>query len=127
MRNDLEMAGHRVIEAASAEEAARKLTGAVDILAADVSMVDPPGGGEGFGRQRFPLRQHALEYGVGVLALQRDPVTESGAAGREVSCKYDREGMLASIQRLAAALERSAPATAARAQSPEANVPAGRA
>ncbi|MBK7927571.1 MAG: chemotaxis protein CheW [Bryobacterales bacterium] len=126
MRNDLEMAGHRVIEAASAEEAARKLTGAVDILAADVSMVDPPGGGEGAGRSRFPLRQHASEFGVGVLALQGGAVTESVAAGGEVSCKYDREAVLASIQRLAAALERSAPATAARAQSPAGAVPAGR-
>ena len=127
MRNDLEMAGYRVIEAASAEEAARKLSGAVDILAADASMVNPAGSGEGAGRSHFPLREHASEFGVGVLALQRDPVTDGAAGGGEVSCKYDREGVLASIERLAAALERSAPATAARGQSPAGGVRAGRA
>jgi two-component system, chemotaxis family, sensor kinase CheA len=38
IRNDFEMAGYHVTEAASLEEAARKLNSSVDILAADVSL-----------------------------------------------------------------------------------------
>jgi len=104
IRNDLEMAGYHVTEAASLEEAARKLTAAVDILAADVSMVDPPAAGP---ERRFPLREHASEFGIGVLALQRDPVSGDAPGTGELRCKFDREGMLESIQRLAAALGKS--------------------
>ena len=124
LRNDLEMAGYRVIEAGSGEEAAAKLEAGVDILAADFELVEPPGpvetlrpgsprsgspSGNPAPRLRFPLRQHAAEHGIGVLTLLSQPAatTPPGYEGCELQCKFDREAMLDSIARLAQAVQKT--------------------
>jgi len=105
----LEMAGHRVHEAASLEEALEVLKRRrVDVVAA---ALDLPGGAE---RLAAEIRRQPALAGIPVLAL-------TGAAGAppagleafaDCQAKFDHEAMAASIERLAAAVGSAAPEAA---------------
>jgi len=105
----LEMAGHRVVEAASAEEALEKLKRRrVDVVAA---ALDLPGGGAQLAAE---MRRQPALADIPVLAL-------TGAAGAppaglevfaDCQAKFDHEAMLSSIERLAAALGTGEPVAA---------------
>jgi two-component system chemotaxis sensor kinase CheA len=92
MRGELEMAGHKVVEAATSDEALGRLEGCgagVVLAAANL----PPDGCNGL---REAMRQHANLAGIPVMAL----------AGAAEGGELDRESMLASIERLAQAVIR---------------------
>ncbi len=108
LRTELEMAGYQVLEAATAEEALDRLDRhAFDLV---LAAADLPGGG--CGRVAAAVRQNPSQRHIPVMAL-------TGAAGaKEASgdfddwqSKFDRVGMLRSIERLAAAVaSKEAPA-----------------
>jgi two-component system chemotaxis sensor kinase CheA len=90
VRGELEMAGHRVVEAATSEEALRLLEG----LGAGVVLASedlPPGG---YGGLQEAMRKNASLAGIPVVPLDRS-AEGAGRAG---------ESMLASIQRLVKAV-----------------------
>ncbi len=100
----LEMAGHRVLEAATADEALEKLKRSrVDVVAV---ALDLPGGAGTLVEQM--RRQPALAK-VPVLALssaaEGPPLSPEAFA--DCQARFDQEAMLASIERLAAALGRA--------------------
>ena len=99
------MAGYRVIEAANQEEVIQKLEQqAVDVV---VTALDfPPDGGSAL---RAAMRRRPEWEGIPVLALASSArQMEAGGAGRQdfedCQVKFDREAMLESLARLAAAL-----------------------
>jgi len=86
VRGELEMAGHRVVEAVSAEEALSRMESrSVGVVLAGADL--PPGGCGGL---QEAMRQHARLAEIPVVAL--------AASAR------DRESMLASIEQLSAAV-----------------------
>jgi two-component system, chemotaxis family, sensor kinase CheA len=108
IRSGLDMAGYRVIEAANQEEVLRELEQqAVDIV---VTALDfPPNGGSAL---RAAMRRRPEWEGIPVLALansarQMERHGERGAGCQDFEdcqVKFDREGMLESVARLASAL-----------------------
>ncbi len=105
IRSGLDMAGYRVIEAANQEEVLRELEQqAVDVV---VTALDfPPDGGPAL---LAAIRQRPAWEGIPVLALASSArQMEAGGAGRQdfedCQVKFDREGMLESVARLASTL-----------------------
>ncbi len=103
VRTYLEMVGHRVVEAAGVREALEKLERhPVDVLLASL---DLPG-------REVPLLLESirrLPAGPPLLALTSGAEGGARPGGREggfddYQSKFDREGMLRSIERLAAAV-----------------------
>jgi two-component system chemotaxis sensor kinase CheA len=117
IRSGLEMAGYRVIEAANQEEVLRELEQqAVDVVVTTLDF--PPDGGSAL---RAAMRRRPEWEGIPVLALASSArQMEAGGAGRQdfedCQVKFDREGMLESVARLASALilADAAPAGAAK-------------
>jgi two-component system chemotaxis sensor kinase CheA len=109
IRGGLDMAGYVALEAASAEEALRGLEReSVDIVVAALDL--PPNGCEGLVEA---MRKRPEWERIPVLALAES--AEQIAAGNAISAKvqeclvkFDREAMLESLARLAAALGDSA-------------------
>jgi len=109
LRASLEMAGYRVVEASSSDEALRQLARVkVNVV---LTALDLPGGG---GCQFLEkMRREPSLAGVPALALA-DSAEEAGlqTPGSFQSCliRGDRESMLRSIHRLASALDATTPA-----------------
>ena len=105
MRSYLEIAGHRVVEAADSREALAKLaTGAIDIVVTSLDLPD---------RGAFELldsirRMPALRH-IPVVALAgrapQDGAAENSGDFSECLLKFDRLAMLRSLDRLSAAVE----------------------
>ena len=102
MKNYLEMAGYRVHEAASGEEAAEKLARErVDIVVASLDLAIP--GGDLAGRLR--KTQGCARLPVLYLANSPGEVRPPAESGLEdYQMKFDREAMLRSVERLVSAL-----------------------
>lgn len=97
----LEMAGHRVLEAGSLEDALEKLKHArVDVVAV---ALDLPGGAANLVEQ---MRKQPALASVPVLALTAAAGGPSVTGEEFADCqvRFDQEAMLASIERLAAAV-----------------------
>jgi CheY-like chemotaxis protein len=110
LRASLEMAGYRVVEAASVTEALNQLTRFK--LNVVVTALDLPGGGGYEFLQR--MRGEPLLASVPVVALANcaeDTNERTPGAGhfQDYLIRGDREAMLRSIQQLASALGRPVP------------------
>lgn len=102
VRGELEMAGHRVVEAATADEALSRMEGGtVNVVLAGVDL--PPNGCGGLWEA---MQQRATLAKIPVVALAGSTERIADAAGgfKECHTKFDRESMLASIQWLAEVL-----------------------
>jgi two-component system chemotaxis sensor kinase CheA len=106
LRSELQMAGFQVVEAADTEQAVSQLEhGAIDMVLVAVDL--PPEGSRGL---LDAVRRRPGSIRIPVLALASGPVqAEDRPAGAEdfddYQSKFDRDAMLRSIERLAAALE----------------------
>jgi two-component system chemotaxis sensor kinase CheA len=101
VRHSLEMAGHRVIEAGSVTEALDRLQRfPVDIAAVSLDLAG--GGGAAFAEQ---ARRHMPSVRIVALSAGGDSTAPDSSAFDELLEKFDREGMLRSIERLRAALQ----------------------
>jgi two-component system chemotaxis sensor kinase CheA len=106
LRGELQMAGYHVVEAADTAQAASQLEhGAIDVVLVAVDL--PPAGSRGV---LEAVRRRPGSAKIPVLALASGPVqAQDWPAGAEdfddYQSKFDREAMLRSIERLAAALE----------------------
>ena len=102
VRNSLEMAGYRVIEAADSRQALQELERRkVDVVAASL---DLPGGGFGFLEQ---MRRVPTLAGIPALALanrgdEKPPRGKYPVEFEDFQVKFDREAMLQSLARLSA-------------------------
>ena len=112
MRNDLEMAGYRVLEAGSSEEALDKLNGErVDVL---VSSLDLPGEGplDLLRRIRTAPELCALPtLALATTAEQTEQRIDQQYQFDDCQLKFDRDAMLGSVEKLAAALAQQQPVT----------------
>lgn len=105
VRNYLEMAGHRVIEAATTEQALQELgKRKIDVLMAALDL--PPEGGAGL---LDCMRNNQELAGIPAIALAgQSEELEGPSPGRprfeEYQMKFDREGMLRSILHLVTAV-----------------------
>jgi two-component system chemotaxis sensor kinase CheA len=105
IRSSLDMAGYRVLEAANLDEAIRGLEQqSVDVVAASLEL--PPGGSDAL---LTAMRRRPEWQGIPVLALADSAEQVQARAGRpagfqDCQVKFDREAMLESVARLAAAL-----------------------
>ena len=106
IRSGLDMAGYRVVEAANLEEVIRVLEQEpVDVVVAALDL--PPNGSSAV---LAAMRQRPEWQAIPILALADSLDQIQGRAGRPMDCedfqvKFDREAMLESVARLAAALE----------------------
>ncbi len=102
MRTYLESAGHRVIEAASCEEALAKLE--VESVRAIVAALDlpDPGAATLLGSVRKGAKSQTP-----VIALNPRADLNGGRGFSDCVFRYDREGMLRSLERLACAINDS--------------------
>jgi len=113
IRSGLDMAGYRVVEAANLEETIRNLEQQrVDVVVAALDL--PPGGSSAL---LAALRRRPEWEGIPVLALadseeQAHATSASSAGFHDCQTKFDREAMLESVSRLAAALASEEPAPA---------------
>lgn len=108
MRSYLEIAGHRVIEAADAREALAKLAaGSIDIVVTSLDLPD-----RGAFELLDSIRQLPALRNIPVLALtghaSKDGAENTGNFS-ECLLKFDRLAMLRSLDRLAAAVESREP------------------
>lgn len=107
IRSGLDMAGYRVVEAANLEETIRNLEQQrIDVVVAALDL--PPGGSSAL---LAALRRRPEWEGIPVLALadseeQAHATSASSAGFHDCQTKFDREAMLESVSRLAAALAR---------------------
>ena len=112
MRNDLEMAGYRVLEAGSSKEALHKLNGErVDVL---VSSLDLPGEGplDLLRRIRTSPELCALPtLALATTAEQTEKRIDQQYQFDDCQLKFDRDAMLTSVEKLAAALAEQQPVT----------------
>ena len=101
VRHSLEMAGHRVIEAGSVTEALDRIQRfPVDVAAVAVDLAG--GGGAAFAEQ---ARRQMSSARIVALSTGADSSAVDSQAFDELLEKFDREGMLRSIERLRAALD----------------------
>jgi two-component system chemotaxis sensor kinase CheA len=105
IRSGLDMAGYRVLEAASIEEAIRSL----EQQPADVVVTSLELASNGSSGLISALRRRPQWESIPVLALadsgeQRPPAAIAGQGFQDCQTKFDREAMLESIARLAMAL-----------------------
>jgi len=105
IRSGLDMAGYRVVEAANLDEAIRGLEQQpVDVVVAALDL--PPDGSSAL---LATMRGRPEWQAIPVLALADSDDTAQASAGRaagfqDCQGKFDREGMLESVSRLASAL-----------------------
>jgi len=113
IRSGLDMAGYRVVEAANLEETIRNLEQQrVDVVVAALDL--PPAGSSAL---LAALRRRPEWEAIPVLALadseeQAHATSASSAGFHDCRTKFDREAMLESVSRLAAALASEEPAPA---------------
>jgi len=102
LRGDLEMAGHRVVEAFDATDALERLgRDQIDVV---VSSLDLPefGSYELLKRLRqTPELTHIPALGLSEDGMPADPLSQQGPAFDELRSKKDREAVLDSVARLA--------------------------
>ncbi|MBL8229974.1 MAG: chemotaxis protein CheW [Bryobacterales bacterium] len=111
VRHSLEMAGHKVIEAGTVSEALDRIQRfPVDVAAVSLDLAG--GGGVAFAEQ---ARRQIASAKIVALASGHDTTAPGGDAFDELLEKFDREGMLRSIERLRLAVQTAEqPAFAAR-------------
>jgi len=117
LRSELQMAGYQVVEAANTTEAISHLErSAVDMVLVAVDL--PPAGGR---EVLDAVRRRPGSTKVPVLALASGTAQatqpEGAAEFDDYQSKFDRQAMLRSIERLAAALEPANPVLAGPARS----------
>jgi len=102
LRSELEMAGHRVVEAGSSVEALSRLEHR-EISVVLAAMDLPP---EGCGGLRKAMDRQGSLARIPIVALagSEDQLCERPQGFADCQMKLDREGMLASIERLASAV-----------------------
>ncbi|MGH7751996.1 MAG: response regulator [Gemmatimonadales bacterium] len=104
------MAGYAVVEAADGQEALEKLGQVgVDVVLTDLDMPRM----DGFELAQR-LRQEARLAALPVMAIRtpqdaQDPQRTEAAGFADLQFKFDREGMLQALGRLAASVEASSP------------------
>jgi len=110
IRSGLDMAGHQVVEAATLDEAIRELEQQpVDLVAASLDL--PPGGSSAL---LAAMRGRPEWQTIPILALAdsaefaQSPAVRS-AGFEDCQPKFDRDAMLASIARLASAIDSAEP------------------
>ena len=115
MRCYLDIAGHRVIEAASSQEALAKLAGgSIDIVVTSLDLPD-----RGAFELLDSIRQLPALRHIPVVALAGRGASKDGDTGNtgnfsECLLKFDRVAMLRSLDRLSAAVECREPAAVER-------------
>jgi two-component system chemotaxis sensor kinase CheA len=120
IRTGLDMAGYHVLEAASVDEAVRKLEQQpVDVV---LAALDLPR--EGSSALLHAMRGRPDWQDIPVMALADSPEQARLQNGhlrefQDCQVKFDREGMLESVGRLAAAVAAEAPGSLLAEQTPE--------
>jgi len=117
LRGELEMAGHRVVEAGSSGEALNRLEHSqIDVVLTAMDL--PPEGCRGL-REAMDRQGSLGQIPMVALASSEEQLRERPEGFADCQMRLDREAMLASIERLAAAVgheETGAPASPARSQ-----------
>jgi len=113
IRTGLDMAGYRVLEAASLEEAIRSLEQqSVDVVVTSLELAWNGGSGLISAMRRHPQWESIPVLALSDSAVQFSPEVMAAEGFQDCQTKFDREAMLGSIARLAMAL---APAPAQEA------------